>query len=241
MKLKLAVYCLFFFLFTACEKRIHFQPSENKAAKNFDLSSFDTLYLYDDVDLILAPDNKWKAKIVAPENCIDDIQLKNGISSLEICNQANYIFSRYKKQPPKVILYTPVPPVINFHGSGKIANLDTLFIKDCLLNISQASGRVNLIVNAQKLWLQNSSGTCNIEMSGKTKNIVINNYSYAPVDCQHLTASKCHITSRSINSITVYCTQQLKVSIEHSGNVFYKGFPDIRAKINGSGKLIPLN
>lgn len=92
-----------------------------------------------------------------------------------------------------------------------------------------------------ELFYVTNEGSGNIEFSGASQELIINNEGSGRLSGFLFTVSKCTIGIIGSGNVEISCTEEMDVTIEGSGNVLYKGTPTITANIEGSGKVVNRN
>jgi hypothetical protein len=133
---------------------------------------------------------------------------------------------------------------LNFEGTERLYNQDTLFTDYLTLTLKDGGGTVDLKVKALDIKAENTYGWGNMVLRGTTQTLRANLMGDGSFDVEGL-----HV-SNSLKWITVSSRDQkiradgvpLQVQIDGSGNVRYWGNPSsISLNKYGSGVLINCN
>jgi hypothetical protein len=117
----------------------------------------------------------------------------------------------------EVVVETP-PRMITHSGSGSQTGV--------------VSGE-NIIVSVQGSGSLKLTGTCNFAIINVSSSNSISGFNGTDLEIR-----EAEVTNTGSGSISIWVTDRLNVKIQGSGNVYYKGNPQIISNIQGSGKLI---
>lgn len=107
-------------------------------------------------------------------------------------------------------------------------------------NIGTGSIFVNNVSENGNFNIYNS-GSGNISMEGSAESLTLENEGSGKFKGFQLKLSDCSLKIIGSGDCEVNASNTLHVSIEGSGNTYYKGLPNITTSINGSGKIINAN
>ncbi|MFN6039699.1 MAG: head GIN domain-containing protein [Bacteroidota bacterium] len=239
-KFRLLVCALASLLFNTCTKENLFDcfkstGKETSVVRN--LLPFQRVLVYDKLDVILIEDSVYKVRLEGGENILTLVKtdIVNGELVLSNNNKCNVV--RSYKRKIRVFVYAPKFSEITHRGVGDIKTesvLHTDSIKYQVLN----SGNVDLNIDNKYIYgIINGMG--NINCTGKTITHILNANGEAHVNCGSLETLKSDYYLKLSGPSYLTANQELRVIIRHSGNVYYKGNPNIVYNQNtGSGKLI---
>ncbi|WP_027136434.1 head GIN domain-containing protein [Gaetbulibacter saemankumensis] len=86
-----------------------------------------------------------------------------------------------------------------------------------------------------------NSGTANIDISGTSDNLSIRNEGSGDINALEFQVNESSLEIIGSGDCKVNTANYLYVNIEGSGDVYYKGSPEIESQILGSGKIIKVN
>lgn len=209
-----------------------------------ELAAFDTLYLYDNIDVTLVCSDTYKVEITTGENLLPNIICESNGETLLLRNDNICNWLRSYDIPLKAKIYydTKISYII-YESVGDLCS-ETYISNDTLsrfdLKVEDGSGNINLKVNSDKLYLTIHSGTNNIIIEGSSSYANIYQNGLGPIDASDLPSDKTSVSSHKSNNIYINCVGQLNASIYNIGNIYYKGNPEINSYIDkyAKGKLI---
>jgi hypothetical protein len=176
-------------------------------------------------------------EISADENLISYIEptVKNG--QLEISINKKVVL-----QPSdKVQMIIGIKNLENLSCSGNthITSSDT--IKSNLLNFEiVGSGNINLIIQTN-VSSASISGSGNINLQGTCEELTASVAGSGRIYTQDLVAQTVNARISGSGSATVYAIEFLNVNIAGSGNLMYKGSPQVQEQVGGSGRISRVN
>lgn len=133
--------------------------------------------------------------------------------------------------------------MIEFTSSGHLYTPDTLHLDSLRVESRDGAGSVHLLINTQKTWLVQHSGTGAVDFTvkGKSGYVFIYCRGYAPFDCgQLICPGYTHVVHMGSNDCRVNCGSILQAELWSIGNIYYSGSPHtIWLRGDGKGRLIP--
>lgn len=209
-----------------------------------ELSSFNTLYLYDNIDVTLIRSDSYKIEITTGENLMLNIisevdgkslilrndNICNWLRSYDIPHEAKI----YYKSGINSIVYESVGNLYSENGISE----DTLTRFE--LKIEDGSGDINLKIICNDLYISAQKGTNEITLNGNANYTNISHRGLGPINMLNLPSNKIDVYSYESNDIYIFCKEQLSAEIYDIGDIYYKGNPEIKSYISpyAKGKLI---
>ncbi|MHB1921207.1 MAG: head GIN domain-containing protein [Chitinophagaceae bacterium] len=140
-------------------------------------------------------------------------------------------------QPIQIDLTTPDPSQINLAGSGSVIALQPLTDRGIFQLTMAGSGeiRVQLICPEVKVHI---TGSGNISASGQTREERINVLGSGNFKGSNLKAEQVKASIEGSGNAFVFASLGLHSQIMGSGNIYYFGNPAIDTRIMGSGQVI---
>jgi Protein of unknown function (DUF2807). len=245
----LAVLLALITLNTSCSLAKRIKANGNYITKEINVANFDGIKLQGSEDILYSQstDGKSSVKIYASDNVIDlyDIRVENGI--LIVSQKKNVtIFSFGDKDAVKVIVSNPTLNSLKVQGSGDII-LKTA-IKSGKLDVCvQGSGDIKgsglycselytTIQGSGDLKLENISsgnvdatvqGSGDIALSGAAKIVSLKTQGSGDINAANLKGQDVIATTQGSGDISCYATGNLKARISGSGDISYRGKPNI--------------
>ncbi len=204
------------------------------------LTSFRTLVLRDNIDLVLDTVFSATASLEAGKNLLPKITLQQSGDTLFISNKNTCNWVRSAKHPISVTLNLPSEDVSIIHeGYGTITSKGMLKVKNLNFFSINAGGNINIQTQSDALSLYSNSHSL-IEVEGTVNNAFMwINKGIGRIHAENLQSQQCTVKQEGSNEIRVFPIQELTVEILQSGNVAYYNEPaKITSTITGRGKLV---
>lgn len=210
-----------------------------------ELSSFSNLYLNDNIDVTLVNSDIFKIEITTGENLMTNIISDVIDDALYIRNEniCNWLRSYdypleariYYSGDIKEIIYESVG---GLRTEGYLENDSTRF----MLYVENGAGDIDLKLNCDSIFINIHEGTNDIKLEGSSNYTYIYQQGFGPVNAANLPSSKMFVNSHTDNNIFIHCTDNLDAKIYNSGNIYYKGQPEINSYISPDalGRLIEI-
>lgn len=168
------------------------------------------------------------------ENLYPLLNIENEDGVLDIWTNENI-------RPTKYNIYTNSKSLESFKGSGsvKIHFKDTLRTPNLKISLSGSGNVLGDYIDCGALSTS-VSGSANIKLAGSASEIDSHISGSGKVDALGMPAKKVKCSVSGSGHFFVDVEEQLQVRISGSGNVRYKGNPNIDRSVSGSGKIIPI-
>ena len=202
------------------------------------LPPFETLELYDHINVNYYYAPNYELEVQAGENLIDLVhtEVENGILRIENRNRCNWVRS-YKKEIT-INLKAPSFQNFNYYSSAKVVFQDSMRSDTFRLNLWEASGSIELLLNSTYVELKSNTGPGDITARGECFELVSYMSGNGTLNSQQLQAKKALAITVNTGDILLRVTDELKAEIKGSGDIFYQGQPVIELSDQGKGKLI---
>lgn len=185
------------------------------AAEIRDVEEFDKLVNTSTFNVFINKGQVYEASIQGDSNIVAQTQLNVGGNELEI--------------DPKNICGS----TLNLRADLVVPNL-TKITNEGTGNIRGTTDYFDLEINNQ--------GTGDIELTGQSlEQLDINNEGTGSILMFGLGSKTATVKNAGIGDVFVFVSENLDVTIEGTGNVYYKGSPNIVSNITGIGQLIDDN
>jgi hypothetical protein len=129
---------------------------------------------------------------------------------------------------------------LEYRSVGNINFNDTLWADTFRLDVYEGSGRIDLLLNTKTSYISFHYGSAEIFAQGQSGVSYIYQASYGPIRADELFSQFVYMNNRSTNDTYVHANVHLGVTISYSGNVYYKGDPNINLSPFGTGQLIKM-
>ena len=232
--------------FTACKKpedRSCFKRSGELSERSVFLGNFNRLDLRERMKFVLMQDSTNKVVIQGGKNLLNFVEVTENDGLVTVVNNNRCNYWRNYAIPTVEIHYTRLIN-LNFEGTERLYNADTLITDYLTLTLKDGGGTVDLKVKALDIKAENTYGWGNLVLHGSTQSLRANLMGDGAFDFQGLKVSNV------LKILTVSSRDQkigadgipLQVQIDGVGNVRYWGTPSgILLNEYGSGTLINSN
>ncbi|WP_025739871.1 head GIN domain-containing protein [Aquimarina pacifica] len=208
----------------------------NVVTKNRTIPEYDQIKVKGSLDVVLVSGTEGKITIEGESNLIDYIKTEVQNDVLKIYVQKGYyIKPSYNK---KLLITAPFKDItqVTLSGSGDINGSDVIKASNFKTSVS-GSGDIKLTVEADKVWGQ-VSGSGDLILIGSAENLSTNVAGSGDISAYDLKAQNVTANISGSGDIEVSTSSSLKARIAGSGNIFYKGEPEIEdKKVSGSGDI----
>lgn len=195
------------------------------------LEVFTGIRLDGDADVFLVSDSSAVITIEAQENIADNIEMKVRDGILRI----GYRDCIKMHEPVKIYIPVKIIDELQVNGSGNIETKGQVSANTLALKIN-GSGNMKLNLSAETIFSEvNGSGNIFLAGSAKRHKSLINGS--GNLEAADLPTEETEITVNGSGSCKVFAIGKLKVLVRGSGDVVYKGSPDVSSTIKGSGSV----
>ena len=238
-------FTIFFFLIVyGCEDGLlsHFHGTGEITTEIRYIDGFNKIEIHDDIEVSIIPHSDFAGRLVLSggENLLPKIETSKNNSTLSIKNnnQLNWI-RNYSKSNISIELHIDTITNIIYSGIGNITFLDTLTIKNFTYESIIGMGTVKLSLSTDSTHIILHTGSTDVFPIGKSNYSHFYQFGSGIVNGKDFEVQNQHVHNRGTNNCYTNPISSLGVTIESSGNVFYKNNPEILwLKITGSGELI---
>lgn len=140
--------------------------------------------------------------------------------------------------PLRIYVYTPVLSSLITEGSGDVF-IDTASAYQMYLAI-EGSGNVFGFIDANSVDVR-INGSGNFSLSGDANSATMEINGSGNINAFNLFLYDNTITIDGSGDVKTFVSSLLDGTINGSGNIYFKGYPQIYSDINGSGRLINAN
>jgi hypothetical protein len=218
-----------------------FSNAGDVVAETRQLSYFENISLYDNVNLVLVDGNGFSVKVEGGENLISSVQTEVIDSTLVIHNSMKCNWVRDYKNELTVYVSSASLKSIRYESSGDLKTIGNLKFDELSISVWGGSGSFDLDLDCNRLDLGQHYGTVDFNVSGKSLLTAIYSNSYGPFNCYGLSSNIVYIKSNGTNDCFINANHILEAEITSVGNIYYTGNPyEIKSQVSGSGKLIKI-
>jgi len=229
-------------LFTGCTKNggVCVTNTGPVITQDRSLSGFDSISLFNYVNLILTHDSVDKVVVEAGQNIIGGISTRIENRQLIISNNNSCNWLRSFKQPINVYVSCRNIWRIYYQSSGNITSLNTLKFDSLKVEVWGGCGTIDLDLKIFSGYFILNTGTADFRLRGHCDINSVFTGEYGKFDGTDLYTRYSFITNNGSNDSYVRVSEHLEGIIGNIGNIYYTGNPKtIEETVTGSGKMIP--
>lgn len=238
----LIILAIFASLFYGCKKENMcdcFKSTGKDVTISRDVIPFDTIQVYDKVDVYVHEEAAFSVKIEGGKNVVGLISTEINNNTLTIKNNNKCNFVRSYKKRIKVHIGMPKVNWIRHSGIGNVYS-EGVLTTDTITYQIFSSGDVYLNVNNQYLR-GGIHGMGDLYLKGNTNYHNTNVKGEGFIHAEDLATQTTDIVAITSGETRIQVNGTLIALLEQSGNVYYKGNPPVIQKtIKGKGQLIPI-
>lgn len=211
----------------------------------YTISDFDSLRLHEKLNFELVQSNQPKLEIIGGENLINHVKLDSLGDVLSISNANKCAFLRSYKEAVKVRIHLPTLRYIYTDISEELSNEGVLTYPNLFLLAHSGAGRIDLNVDANRVFLDASYGNVDFNLSGQLNSLGLSVKSNAYGDTRDLKVKyQIEVFSNTVGDLHINAenTNLVKAELIYKGDVYLYGTPiAIEKTIEGEGSLIEGN
>lgn len=204
--------------------------------KKHQISNYQDIRLDESFEVKLQTGSEF-LEITTDENLISHIEpaIKNGTLSIHVNEKV------FLEPSAKVKMTIGINQLKNLYCSGNthVTSMDT--IKSAQLDLGIAgSGLINLIIQSNNTSVA-IGGSGLIQLKGTCQELTTTIAGSGTIDAKNLVAQTVDAKVSGSGSATVHAVEYLNAGIVGGGNLMYKGDPQVREQIGGSGRISRVN
>ncbi len=233
---KFSVLIMLFWLFNACEKPSDcIESSGAIITKEITVQPFKKIKVYRGIEVVITQGTEYKVAIVAGENFIDNVEVRQNGDQLIFKDDASCNWVR-AYGTTKILVTTPTLEEVysktdrNISSNGVLTFPNIAFIamdKDGDGESGAGTGDFNLAVNNNYLYIANNN-VSRFYLSGQTNLAEFNFYfGDGRIEAENLTAQNIKVFHRGSNDMTVKPIQSIIGTMNSTGNIILKNVPPV--------------
>ena len=232
---KIILIILSFFIFS-CEKPSDcIESSGDYITKEIAVTAFSKIKVYRGIEVIITQGDDYKVQILAGENFIDNVEVKQNGNQLIFKDETSCNWVReygqikiYVTTPTLEEIYSKTDRNISTNGTVTFPNLSVLSLdKDADGEAGAGTGDFHLTVDCQNFSIHNNN-VSRFYVSGNTVNADFNFYfGDGRIEAQNLIAQNMHVYHRGSNDMLVKPMQSINGILNSTGNLVLYNLPPI--------------
>lgn len=222
-------------ILTACEKVAGDGPL---VTQNRNLINFSGIDLRMNANVVYKQAPEYKVEVSAQDNIQGRLitEVENGKLVIKLKNDVRL----RRHEPITITVQTPELTRLRVSGSGNIKSRGLINADDLEVDIS-GSGDIELADLVTGYLDVDISGSGNFKIiSGMAPDELLRISGSGDIDVANVLAKNVISTTSGSGTTRVNVSDQLRVTISGSGDVYYKGQPSISTSTSGSGKVRPM-
>lgn len=205
--------------------------------QSFVLPSVSALSLSIDADVIITHGDSQTVSIEGQQNIISNIE--KYVTGQGMWN-IGYVHPVTKHSGVRIKITSPYIDYLRVSGSGNIQGTNHFPDSTRVFAGISGSGNISISLDAQVVETE-ISGSGQVFLKGSAQDHSINISGSGNVKAFGLETRNTYVNTSGSGNSEVNVLEYLGVKISGSGNVFYKGNPDIEANVSGSGSILNWN
>jgi len=204
-----------------------------------DISAFDSIEVYDYVNLFISQDTIYKIVVESGKNIIGGIETTVENRNLVIRNNNSCNWVRSYDKPINVYISTPDLWKIYYNSSGNITSLNTITTDSIKVEVWGGCGKIDLRLDSYMGFFYLQIGTADIILSGTCGIVSVYSGDFGLIDARNLNTAFAFVSNQSSNDCYIQVHEEFSAVIQSIGNIYYTGSPKkIETTIEGSGSVI---
>ena len=230
----------FLFWFSSCSKDGNCLTNTGPVImQHRDVADFDTIAMYDYVNVILTQDSLNQVTVETGQNIISGIstEVMNRILIIRNNNVCNWLRS-YNK-PINVYVHVKNLRSIYYKSSGDVTTTNTIITPLLKFVGLGGCGTIDIRMKAYEGFFIQGLGTTDIHLHGMCDICSVYAGDYGPIQCGDLQTIYSYTKNYGSNDCYVKASHFLDATIGSIGNIYYIGDPDtLQTHISGTGSVI---
>jgi len=204
-----------------------------------ELENFRKLSIEGRMNVRISMDTANSIEIEAGDNLMDGLVTEIISGKLFIYNNNRCNWARsYKKE---INMHLRLKRLVNieFMGSGNIESTDTLHLESMEIHMHQASGSVDLTMQAESLKLDIKTGPGDITIKGKSQLTELFSGGNGTLELSQLNSRTVLLNNSGTGDFEIYVEEAMWGSIHGDGNVYFSGPGEVKElTTTANGKLL---
>ncbi len=220
--IKISIFVLVAMVFTTgCEMEKTLEGNGNVTSQRIAMQDFTKIEANGIFTLYLKQGDLGKVEIQTDENLQDLISVENVNGTLTIKTDRNSDFNATRMD---VYITAPDISYLSIEGVTSVYCENTFFLSKLVVD-KDNTGDLQLNLNLDVLEI-NSTGMGNIELSGKSNKLIMNNSMTGDISAYGFITRDMKLTHDGTGDIEIYVLDDLEIALTGVGDVYCKGNPE---------------
>lgn len=201
---------------------------------------FTKIILHDNINLVLTQDTVEKLTVEGGTNLLPQISTTIDQQTLTIKNN---IDCNWLRRPGEIItVYASVKNLeqVDYNGSGNITSTNTLTGPVLFFYSYKGAGNIDVTVEADVAGAYIHQENADITMRGSANRFFTYTNARGTLNVEDLQVKSMVMEYGGVRNTTINVTENLDVIIYHTGDVYYKGTPQVKLTTHSTGQLLRL-
>ena len=226
---------------SSCERWRCIEGNGRTISKSFSFTNFTEVVSYGDFDVFIEQNdsNYFSVDVDADENFMPYLLISKRNNRLEIKTENNRCF----KEGDRISVFIKMPQILyaELAGSGHMDINCNQYYNDSQTAVTSGSGEIDMYGIYAGTLETKISGSGLITLQGQTDEHDLEISGSGDVKSYDLDSNTCYVDIPGSGYAQVFVYDYLDINIPGSGNVYYKGNPNVKYRITGSGAVYNRN
>ena len=243
MEKQIVLLSILVLLIFSCKKennRDCVKSSGAEAIEFIDLTEYSIINIKGHINVKIEPNQNPIAEITGGENLLPLIRCEVLNDTLFIDNKNTCNWVRSYDRNINITLYLDTLNSIIVNSTGELISTDTIHNTGTFTLLGRVmNGETNLTLSVNRLIFNYINGTSAAHITGiaSTTNYYCKSLGY--IEASSLISNETTVKHCGTGELNIYCSSNLRGSINKSGNIYYSGSPKtINVEVLGSGQLL---
>lgn len=235
VKIRIVILFLLPILLFSCSEK------PNWKEKHQILEKFETIEINSSFEIFLIQDTLYSVRIVADEDVVGNVEIKNEAGKLKISNKSTWKWLRPTTNKIKLYISGDKPSFLYVNETCKIETINPIISEKFGLIMASKLNEANVTLQCSVFhFFNNHPMGGKITLSGTTDRLKVWPTALVQIDARNLQTTVALVENSSKGDVHVRCSETLVYKISNTGNIYYYGMPnkfDFQGD-NGNGELI---
>mgnify|MGYP003575922238 CR=1 FL=1 len=240
MQLLKRLFFLLMIVSTGCQKPSCFTDAGAVTKTVRTTLPFTKIVLHDNINLVLTQDTVEKLTVEGGTNLLPQISTTIDQQTLTIKNNVD---CNWLRRPGETItVYASVKNLeqVDYNGSGNITSTNTLTSPVLFFYSYKGAGNIDVTLETDVAGAYIHQENADITMRGSANRFFTYTNARGTLNLKDLQVKNMVMEYGAVRNTNINVTENLDLIIYHTGNVYYKGTPQIKLQTHSTGQLLRL-
>ena len=203
-------------------------------------AGFKQIILYDNINLVLTQDTTEVIVVEGGKNLLPNIETTIAQNVLTLKNNVS---CKGLRSPGEVVtVYVSVKALeqLDYNGSGNVTATNTIVSDKLFIYSYKGAGNINLHLQTKVAGVYIHQENADVTLSGSSNEFFTYTNARGTIDLKNLEVKKMVIEYGSVRNAALHVTESLDAIIYHTGNLYYRGNPQVKLQTHSTGQLLRL-